>query len=27
LAQVRLRRAEFHGDWNYSVMPNERKKL
>ena len=27
LAHVRLRRAEFHGDWNYSVMPNPRKNL
>ena len=27
LAQVNLRRAKFHGDWNYSVMPCKRKKL
>jgi hypothetical protein len=27
LAQVNLRRAKFHGDWNYSVIPSKRKKL
>jgi hypothetical protein len=27
LAQVSLRRAKFHGDWNYSVMPPKHKKL
>jgi hypothetical protein len=27
LAQVNLRRAKFHGDWNYSVMARKRKKL
>ena len=27
LAQVRLYRATFHGDWNYSIKPNLRKKL
>jgi hypothetical protein len=23
LAQVNLRRAKFHGDWNYSVIPHK----
>ena len=27
LAQVKLHRATFHGDWNYSIKPNRRKKL
>lgn len=27
LAQVNLRRAKFHGDWNYSVKPCKKKKL
>jgi transposase len=27
LTQVNLRRAKFHGDWNYSVMPHKRIKL
>jgi hypothetical protein len=27
LAQVHLRRAPFHGDWNYSVAPANHKKL
>jgi transposase len=27
LAQVKLHRATFHGDWNYSIKPNLRKKL
>jgi hypothetical protein len=27
LSQVKLHRAKFHGDWNYSVMPKGRKKL
>ena len=21
LAEVRLQRAEFHGDWNYTILP------
>ena len=27
LAQVKLHRAKFHGDWNYSIKPNLWKKL
>jgi hypothetical protein len=27
LAQVKLHRATFHGDWNYSIKPHPRKKL
>lgn len=27
LAQVKLHRAKFHGDWNYSIKPKLRKKL
>ena len=23
LARVRLRRAKFHGDWNYTILPDD----
>jgi len=23
LAQVRLKRSEFHGDWNYTIRPRK----
>ena len=27
LARVRLRRAKFHGDWNYTIFPDHYTKL
>ncbi|MGZ3413347.1 MAG: ISAzo13-like element transposase-related protein, partial [Isosphaeraceae bacterium] len=23
LARVRLQRAKFHGDWNYTILPDD----